>query len=119
MTEIHNFLGLTGYYRRFVKDFSKFFAPLTRLTCKNVKYLCDNACEENFARLKECLTKAPVLVLPSESGGFTVYSDASRVGLGRVLMQHGRIVVMHRDNSRSMSRTTPPIIWRWRSWCLP
>ena len=92
VTEVRSFLGLAGYYRRFVKDFSRIAVPLTRLTRKNVKYVWTDSCEESFQRLKNCLTSAPVLALPSGSGGFTVYCDASRVGLGCVLMQHGRVI---------------------------
>src|SRR5262249_6148095 len=92
VTEIRSFLGMVGYYRRFVKDFSKIALPLTKLTRKQVKYQWDDACEESFQKLKECLTTAPVLALPSGTGGFAVYCDASRVGLGCVLMQDGKVI---------------------------
>ena len=92
VTEIRSFLGLAGYYRRFVENFSRIAAPLTRLTQKGVKFVWSEACEEVFQKLKNCLTSAPVLTLPSDGGGFTVYCDASRVGLGCVLMQHGRVI---------------------------
>jgi len=92
VTEIRSFLGLAGYYRRFIKDFSKIAAPLTKRTQKNVQFQWSDDCEESFQKLKDCLTSAPVLVLPSGSGGFSVYCDASRVGLGCVLMQHGHVI---------------------------
>ena len=92
VTEIRSFLGLAGYYRRFVKDFSKLAAPMTRLTRKDVKFEWSDACEQSFQALKDRLTSAPVLTLPEGSGGFAVYCDASRVGLGCVLMQHGKVV---------------------------
>ena len=92
VTEIRSFLGLAGYYRRFVKDFSRMAVPLTKLTQKNVKFQWSDACEEGFQKLKECLTSAPVLALPSGSGGYMVYCDASRIGLGCVLMQNGRVI---------------------------
>ena len=92
VTEIRSFLGLVGYYHRFVKDFSKITAPLTRLTQKNVRYEWSDEYESSFQKLKDCLTSAPVLVLPSGSGGFSVFCDASRVGLGCVLMQHSRVI---------------------------
>ena len=57
-----------------------------------MKYDWTDSCEESFQKLKTCLTSAPVLTLPSGSGGFTVYCDASRVGLGCVLMQHGQVI---------------------------
>src|SRR5262249_13705359 len=82
VTEIRSFLGMAGYYRRFVKDFSKISAPLTRLTRKQVKFEWNDSCEQSFQKLKECLTSAPVLTLPSGQGGFVIYCDASRIGLG-------------------------------------
>ena len=72
-----------------MKDFSKIYAPLTNLTQKNVKFQRSDACEESFQRLKDCITSAPLLVLPSALGGFLVYYNALQVGLGYVLMQHG------------------------------
>lgn len=87
--EIHSFLGLAGYYHCFVKDFSKIATPPTRLTQKNVKFEWDDKCEDSFQKLKECLTSTPVLSLPSGSRGYAVCYDASRVGLGCVLMQYG------------------------------
>ena len=92
-TEIRSFLGLAGYYRRFVENFSRISAPLTKLTQKNVKFQWSEAYEKSFLELKERLTTAPVLAVPSGSGGYTVYCDASRVGLGCVLMQHGKVIV--------------------------
>ena len=92
MTEIRSFLGLTGYYRRFIEGFSKISLPLTRLTQKGVKFEWSDDCEHSFQELKERLVTNPILTIPSSSGGFVVYSDASRQGLGYVLMQHGRVV---------------------------
>ncbi|XP_068319493.1 uncharacterized protein [Pyrus communis] len=88
--EVRSFLGLAGYYRRFVKDFSVITLPLTRLTRKDVKFEWDDKCEQSFQQLKYCLTHAPVLALPDDNGDFEVYSDAFLNGLGCVLMQHGR-----------------------------
>ena len=85
-TEIRSFLGLAGYYRSFVQSFSSVAAPMTRLTQKNVPFIWSDECEESFQKLKAALTTAPVLTLPEEGKGFTVYCDASRVGLGGVLM---------------------------------
>ncbi|XP_049386729.1 uncharacterized protein LOC125850950, partial [Solanum stenotomum] len=85
-TEIRSFVGLAGYYRRFVKGFSTIAAPLTRLTQQTVPFHWSPECEESFQRLKSLLTSAPVLTLPEEGVGFTVYCDASGVGLGGVLM---------------------------------
>ena len=65
-----------------MKDFSKIAAPLTRLTQKNVKFNWTDRCEKHFLLLKDLLTLAPVLTLPSGDEGYAVYCDASRVGLG-------------------------------------
>ena len=86
LTEVRSFLGLAGYYRRFMKNFSKIAAPLTRLTQKNVKFNWTNRCEEHFLLLKDLLTSEPVLTLLLRDEGYTVYCDASRVGLECVLI---------------------------------
>ena len=90
--EIHIFLGLAGYYRRFIEDFSRLVAPMTRLTRKEVKFDWDDRCEEAFQQLKRILTTAPILIVPDRGQGYTVYCDASSAGLGCVLMQSGRVV---------------------------
>jgi len=92
VTEIRSFLGLAGYYRRFIEGFSTIATPLTRLTRKNIRWEWSKECDESFQELKRRLTTAPVLILPSRTEGFVVYSDASRKGLGCVLMQHGKVV---------------------------
>ena len=92
MTEVWNFLGLAGYYRKFVEDFSKIATPLTRLTRKEEKFEWSEACQQSFDELKRRLTSTPVLTLPIGTDGFTVYSDASRQGLGCVLMQNDKVV---------------------------
>ncbi|KAH9778034.1 Endonuclease [Citrus sinensis] len=97
VTEVRSFLGLAGYYRRFVKEFSSIAAPLTNLTKKNVKFNWDEACEKSFQELKSHLVTAPVLTLPSEGGGFVIYSDASRKGLGCVLMETCEIFTDHKS----------------------
>lgn len=91
-TDIRSFLGLAGYYRRFVKDFSIIARPMTNLMKKENKFLWSQECEEAFQTLKEKLTTAPVLALPDDSGQFEVYSDASRYGLGCVLMQNRKVI---------------------------
>ena len=85
--EIHSFLGLAGYYWRFIEDFTRLAAPMTRLTEKEVKFDWDNRCEEAIQELKRRLTSALILIVPSRGQGYTVYCDASRPGLECVLMQ--------------------------------
>ena len=87
-----SFLGLVGYYRKFVEGFSRIAAPLTKLTKKDVKYDWVDACQKSFEDLKGRLTSAPVLALPNERDGFVVSSDASRQGFGCVLMHNDRVI---------------------------
>ena len=77
VSEVRSFLGLAGYYRKFVEGFSKIAAPLTKLTRKDVKYDWVDACQKSFEELKSRLTSAPVLALPNGKDGFVIYSDAS------------------------------------------
>ena len=85
--EIRSFLDLAGYYRRFVEGFSRFAAPLTRLTQLGVRFEWIDACEEAFQLLKERLTTSPILVVPTGGVRYVVYTNVSRLGLGCVLMQ--------------------------------
>ncbi|KAL9858921.1 putative nucleotidyltransferase, Ribonuclease H [Arabidopsis thaliana] len=79
-TEIRSFLGLAGYYRKFVEGFASIAKPLTQLTCKDAKFEWTEACEECFGKLKEHLTQTPVLVLPKAGVPYAVYTDASGTG---------------------------------------
>ena len=81
-----------GYYRRFVERFSKIAAPLTALTWKGKKYKWIEKCDRSFQELKHRLTTAPTLTLPIEDEDFIIYSDASKLGLGAVLMQIGKVI---------------------------
>ena len=85
-------MGLAGYYRKFVDGFSKIASPLTNLTRKNVKFQWTDLCERSFMELKQKLISAPILAIPTNSGRFVVYSDASKCGLGCVLMQNGKVI---------------------------
>ena len=92
VTEVHSFLGLAGYYRRFVKGFSMTATPMTRLLQKNVKYEWSEKCQISFDKLKAFLTEAPVLSQPTYGKEYVIFSDASLNGLGCVLMQEGKVV---------------------------
>jgi hypothetical protein len=87
--EIQSFLGLAGYYRRFIKDFSKIAKPMTKLLEKNKAFEWTAECQASFEESRKRLTLAPVLVLPDLTKKFEIYCDASRQGLGCVLMQEG------------------------------
>ncbi|XP_047170931.1 uncharacterized mitochondrial protein AtMg00860-like, partial [Vigna umbellata] len=92
VTEVRSFVGLAGYYRRFIEGFSKIVAPLTYLTRKDQPFAWTDRCEESFQELKRKLTSAPVLVIPDTAKPFEVYCDASYQGLGCVLMQERKVV---------------------------
>ncbi|RZB46805.1 Transposon Ty3-I Gag-Pol polyprotein [Glycine soja] len=91
-TEVRSFLGLAGYYRKFIEGFSKMALPLTKLTHKNEKFVWNEKCDQSFQELKRRLTTAPVLIFPDPKRPFEVYCDASGQGLGCVLMKQGRVV---------------------------
>nr|GEW40027.1 putative reverse transcriptase domain, ribonuclease H-like domain, aspartic peptidase domain protein [Tanacetum cinerariifolium] len=91
-TEIRQFLGLAGYYRRFIEGFSKIAKPMTKLTQKNVKYDWSEKVEAAFQLLKQKLCSVPILALPEGSKNFVVYCDASCKGLGAVLMQREKVI---------------------------
>ncbi|GKC39631.1 putative nucleotidyltransferase, ribonuclease H [Tanacetum coccineum] len=91
-TKIHQFLGLAGYDRRFIKDFSKIAKPLKKLTKKTKVFDWGKEQEDAFQTLKNKLCDAPILSLPEGSENFMVYCDASRKGLGCVLMQRDKVI---------------------------
>ena len=89
---VRSFLGLAGYFRKFIEGFSKIATPLTNLLKKDQKFKWSDTCQHSFKEPRQRLTTAPVLALPSRKDGYVVYSDASRQGLGCVLMQNGRVI---------------------------
>ncbi|GKC25041.1 putative reverse transcriptase domain-containing protein, partial [Tanacetum coccineum] len=91
-TEVRQFLGLAGYYQRFIKDFSKIAKSLTELTQKNKNYIWGENQESAFQLLKQKLCEAPILALPEGNDDFIVYCDASLQGLGAVLMQREKVI---------------------------
>ncbi|GJU13068.1 putative reverse transcriptase domain-containing protein [Tanacetum coccineum] len=91
-TEIRQFLGLAGYYRRFIEGFSKIAKPMTKLTQKSIKFNWGEKEETTFQTLKQKLCSAPILALPEGSENFIVYCDASHKGLGAVLMQKEKFI---------------------------
>ena len=102
---MRSFLGLTGYYIRFVKGFSFIASTLTKLLQKWVKFEWDDKCQSNFDQLKKILVEARVLTQPIPYREYAMFSDASRIGLGYVLMQDGKVVAyasrklkLHKEN---------------------
>ena len=87
VTKVRSFLGLVGYYRRFVEGFSKMVSPLTQLTRKDQPFFWTEKCEQCFEEINKRLTTASMLAIPDTSKKFEVYCDSSYQGLGCVLMQ--------------------------------
>jgi hypothetical protein len=90
--EVRSFLGMAGYYRRFIPDFSKVAKPIIELLKNQIKFIWSLECEKAFRILKKSLTTAPVLAQPDIGKPFDVYCDAFGIGLGCVLMQEGRVI---------------------------
>jgi hypothetical protein len=105
--QIRSFLGLAGYYRRFVPDFSRIAKPMTELLKKGVKFVWDEKCENAFQTLKRYLTSAPVLAQPDNSKPYEVYCDASGTGLGCVLMQENRVIAYASRALRPQGKNYP------------
>ncbi|KAI3704673.1 hypothetical protein L1987_74900 [Smallanthus sonchifolius] len=122
-TEIRSFLGLAGYYRRFIQNFSRIAIPLTSLTRKSVKYEWGPKQSESFETLKQKLTNAPILSLPDGIEDFVVYCDASHTGLGCVLMQRKKVIAyasrqlkIHEKNYSTHDLELGAIIFALKLW---
>ena len=96
---------------------------MTRLTQKEVKFDWDDRCEEAFQELKRRLTSAPILIVPDRGQGYTVYCDASSVGLGCVLMQSGRVVAYgsrrmknHKQNYPTHDMELEAVVFALKIW---
>jgi hypothetical protein len=92
VSEVRSFMGLAGYYRRFVQGFSRIAHPITSLQRKGKKFIWTEKCSEAFQILKDKLTSAPILAVPDPAENFVVCTDASLEGIGAVLMQEGRVI---------------------------
>ncbi|GKD68498.1 putative reverse transcriptase domain-containing protein [Tanacetum coccineum] len=104
LSEVRSFLRLDGYYKRFIKNFSKIAKPLTLLTQKNQKYEWGEKQEEAFRTLKYNLCNAPILSLPNGVEDFVVYCDVSNQGLGCVLIQRYKVIAYASRQLKSHER---------------
>ena len=107
VTEVRSFLSLAGYYRRFVKGFSFIASPLTKLLRKGVMFEWSDKCHNSFEQLKEMLVEAPVLTQPTSGKEYILYSDASGIGLGCVLMQNEKVVAYASRQLKSHEQNYP------------
>jgi hypothetical protein len=92
VTQVRSFLGLVGYYQRFIPNFFKITKPITELLKKGTKYVWSEDCDDAIQTLKELLTTSPVLAQPDIAKSFDIYCDASGTSLGCVLMQEGQVI---------------------------
>ena len=115
--QIRQFLGLAGYYQRFISKFSKVAQPMTKLLQKDVKFVWSPGCEEAFQALKRFLTSAPILAQPDIDSSFDVYCDASRTGLGCVLMQDGRVIAYASRQLKKHEMNYPSHDLELAEWC--
>src|ERR1044072_7076582 len=106
-SEIRSFLGLAGYYRKFIEGFTKLALPLTKLTRKGQAFVWDSECEKGFQELKRRLTSATILIFPNPTEPFVVYCDASLMGLGGVLMQDKQVVAYASRQLKTHERNYP------------
>jgi hypothetical protein len=90
--KVNSFMGLVGYYRWFIEGFSSIENLIMELQKKNKNFVWTEKCVESFWRLKEMLTTTPILKVPDMDTNFLVCIDASKEGLGGVLMQEGRVI---------------------------
>lgn len=90
--EVKSFMGLVGYYYRFVEGLSRSVHPITSLKCRGKKFGWIEQCERAFQTLKECLTNVPIPIVPNSTQDFVVCTDASLDGIGVLLMQEGPVI---------------------------
>jgi hypothetical protein len=91
--EVRSFMGLDGYYRRFLKVFSNIGNPITSLQRKGKKFIWSLECEDNFQQLKNLLTNAHVLKIEDQEKDFLVCIDACNGGFSGVLMKYGQVIL--------------------------
>jgi hypothetical protein len=122
-TKVRAFLGLAGYYQKFVEGFSSIARPLTHLLKKDKKFEWTEKCEQSFRELKKRLVSAPILTMPDITKSFDVYCDASKLGLGSVLMQDGKVIAylsrqlhLHELNYPTHDLELAAVVYALKTW---
>ena len=121
--EVCRFMGLEKYYRQFVEDFLKIENLITELQKKNKKFVWTQKCVEAFGRIKEMLTTTPILKVPDMDEDILVCTNASKEGLGRVLIEDGRVITYisrkirrHEENYATHDVELLAIVYALRVW---
>ena len=128
LADIRSFMGLAGYYRRFIEGFSKISFPITSLQKKGKPFKWTNECQNSFEKLKQLLTIAPVLKVADPSKHYVVCTDANKEGVGAVLTQEGKVIAYesrklseHEQKYSSYDLELTVVIhalWVWRHYLL-
>lgn len=111
--EISRWLGMVGYYRNLIQDFSKIVAPIQRLLQKGNKFIWSTACDESFIRINQCMIDDPVVRMPNLDLPFIVKTDACGQGIGALLLQEdvkGRYVVEFASKAFTDTQKRYPVI---------
>jgi hypothetical protein len=124
VSEVRSYLGLAGYYRRFIPTFSKITKPIIELLKKENRYVWSDVCDEACKHLKKLLTTSAVLAQPDTTKPFDVYCDASGAGLVGVLMQEGRVLSYssrqlrrHEEHYTTHDLELAAVVMALRTWC--
>jgi hypothetical protein len=122
--EVWSFLGLVGYYGRFIPNFSKIMKPITELLKKGNRYVWSDVCDEALKNLKKLLTTSPVLAQPDIDKLFDVYCDTSGTGLRGVLMQEGQVIsysswqlMHHEEHYPTHDLELAVVVMALQTWC--
>ena len=123
MMEVKSFMGLAGYYKRFIAEFSKIAYPITSLQRKEKKFQWTKECEKRFQQLKQLLTSAPILRIGDPNEDFVVCTDACKEGLGGILSQNGFVICYesrklkeHENNYATHDLELASIVHTLRKW---
>jgi hypothetical protein len=114
---------MVGYYRRFIEGFSKIAGPMKKLLKKNIPFIWDEKCEKSFQEIKDKLTTSPVLAVPEPGKDYTIYCDASKHGLGCVLVQERKVIAYgsrqlrpHELNYPTHDLELAAVVYALKSW---